>query len=428
MSILELTIIGVIMSAFGFWGQVRFILRIPIDLVIISKKMDIQTTQTILSYLTEKYKGRSGNRAQYRSNLVYVKPLKYNYRVFFEDLLNNGQLYFNGWKPIWYSMDEGGPGRSSTFLISYFRWTFNWDKLLKDVARDEKEKETAIIHQRFDIIYHGSNHGSKQDNNSAPEGNKWKSLNSFKSTAEESPGVPRSGIRIIHWTADQLGNKEPIPLATMSLRPEMIKIVNEIRFFLGSRDWYEDRGIPWRRGWLLHGKPGTGKTSFVRGIATEFDLPVHVFDLAAMYNTSVREAWNTALEQAPCIVLLEDIDSVFEGRTNISKAKGQDFAGNLTFDCLLNCIGGITPAEGILLFVTSNLIDKIDEALTRGGRLDRTIEVLGLDEAGRIKLAERILEDRTEALRIAKDPQFKDVTPAEFQEALSRIAIKRRFG
>jgi len=422
MKILEVGVIGAVIAAFSLWGQVRFILGFPIRLIIITKRVRLETAQVLLSYLQETFKNRPMDNAEYWSGHVRVKPLGRVYRVFFECLGSNRQLYFNGWKPMWYGIDITAPHVPNGYRLSYFRGTFDWNKLLADVAQWEDHLRSADEGRktRFRITYHGA-----MPQNSS-------SLNKALYSDGEPPRSPTTdpnnfqfGDRLLHWDRSDLANDELMVLEHMSLRPEMLEIVNEIEFFLESKEWFEERGIPWRRGWLLHGKPGTGKTTFVRGISVKFDLPIHVFDLSSMSNHSFRSSWNIALNDAPCVALIEDIDTVFDGRANMHT--GTMLESAMTYDCLLNCIGGISEANGVLLFISSNKPEKVDVALTRGGRLDRTIEVLGLDFDGRLKLAERILGDRAEAYRVADNPDYRDMTPAELQEILSRTAILRRF-
>lgn len=416
MTLLQYSLITIIMAALGLWGQVRFILSFPLRLIIETKSLRQETAEVLLVYLSETSKRKSGNRAVYWSCIAHVKPLGRIYRVFLESLSAGRQLFIKNRRPIWY---VPSPGRSPEihYLISYIKGTVDWFKLLSDAAAWEDEKRAAITETRFKISYHG-NDQSRQ----APQ--------LLKGLADNSPSPIRtehfiSADHLLHWDREDIGMKEAIILEHMSLRPELLEIINEVKFFLDSKEWFEEKGIPWRRGWLLHGKPGTGKTSFVRGVAAKFNLPVHVFDLSSMSNHVFRCNWEQATCDAPCIVLIEDIDTVFNGRQNLNQATMLD--NTLTYDCLLNCIGGITIADGVIVFVSSNKPETIDGALLRGGRLDRSIEVLGLDYEGRIKLAERILGNRTEAIEMANNPAYENMTPAELQEALSRIAILRRF-
>jgi chaperone BCS1 len=94
------------------------------------------------------------------------------------------------------------------------------------------------------------------------------------------------------------------------------RIRQEIESFLSveSADWYRKKGIPYRRGYLLHGPPGTGKTSFTEAIAGECKLNLCYLNLSA--GTVNDDGLNRLLGETPSrsIILLEDIDAVFVGR------------------------------------------------------------------------------------------------------------------
>jgi SpoVK/Ycf46/Vps4 family AAA+-type ATPase len=137
----------------------------------------------------------------------------------------------------------------------------------------------------------------------------------------------------------------------------------------------------------------------LRAIAEDFDLPVYVFDLATLHNDELRENWTSMLSKMPCIALIEDIDSIFDGRKTLQ--------GHLTFDCLLNCLDGVERSDGLLTFITTNNPEKLDPAIgggdpnsmtTRPGRIDHVVRTGPLCKEGRIFLASRILQDAPEQL------------------------------
>lgn len=192
-----------------------------------------------------------------------------------------------------------------------------------------------------------------------------------------------SSRALIRWTGDDIGARtSPDPFRGYALGPETSSVRDDFRKWLDLKDWYAERNIPWRRGALLHGRPGTGKTALVRALAQEADVPVFSFDLSSMTNQDLRRCWGSAMGCSPCIVLMEDIDGVFHGRDNV--LKGEMGGDHLTFDCLLNVIGGVEAADGVYLVVTTNDISKLDPALgvpgesgsSRPGRIDMCFEVV----------------------------------------------------
>lgn len=180
----------------------------------------------------------------------------------------------------------------------------------------------------------------------------------------------RTGQRFLHWKPEDIGAATTSePFEAYALSPEASAARADFQQWLRLRKWYQQRSIPWRRGHLLHGPPGTGKTSLVRALAQEADLPVFAFDLSTLDNGEFRERWQSMQESTPCIALIEDIDGVFHGRENV--VRGGDLQGGLSFDCLLNAIGGIQTADGVFVVITTNDRAKLDGALIRPGRVDR---------------------------------------------------------
>ncbi|KAI4519963.1 P-loop containing nucleoside triphosphate hydrolase protein [Schizophyllum commune] len=167
-------------------------------------------------------------------------------------------------------------------------------------------------------------------------------------------------------------------------------LINDAREFLKSRDWYNDRGIPFRRGYLLFGAPGCGKTSIIHSLAGELGLDVYMISLsrAGMDDTTLNELIGELPEK--CIALMEDIDAAFvkstaardtdDGAHNDpnNKAGGASnqntIASRVSLSGLLNALDGVGAQEGRILFATTNHYDALDPALCRPGRMDVHIE------------------------------------------------------
>ncbi|TRM69869.1 P-loop containing nucleoside triphosphate hydrolase protein [Schizophyllum amplum] len=169
-------------------------------------------------------------------------------------------------------------------------------------------------------------------------------------------------------------------------------LIDDARDFLESRDWYGDRGIPFRRGYLLYGAPGCGKTSIIHSMAGELGLDVYIISLsrAGMDDTKLSEL----ISELPtkCIALMEDIDAAFtsgvttraqdtsateEPEKNKREGPREDsspIASRVSLSGLLNALDGVGAQEGRILFATTNHYEKLDPALCRPGRMDVHVE------------------------------------------------------
>ncbi|ODH49391.1 hypothetical protein GX48_04476 [Paracoccidioides brasiliensis] len=161
------------------------------------------------------------------------------------------------------------------------------------------------------------------------------------------------------------------------------RIVADVKDFLESESWYYDRGIPYRRGYLLHGPPGSGKSSFIQALAGELDYDIAILNLSERGLTDDRLNHLLTIIPPRALVLLEDVDAAFGNRRVQSDADGYRGA-NVTFSGLLNALDGVASAEERVIFLTTNHVERLDEALVRPGRVDMTVR---LGEATRYQVA-----------------------------------------
>ncbi|QKX55252.1 uncharacterized protein TRUGW13939_02344 [Talaromyces rugulosus] len=205
--------------------------------------------------------------------------------------------------------------------------------------------------------------------------------------------------------------RPPRPLSTVVLDEAQKKdFIADIKEYLHpyTRRWYSNRGIPYRRGYMLHGPPGTGKSSLCFAAAGAMHLKIYLVSLNS--KTLTEDALASLFQSLPrrCIVLLEDVDAagVANKRESTTTNSNSDNSSSTTssdnskdssenkpqnsdeekksddetpahqgvsLSALLNIIDGVASSEGRILVMTTNHIEKLDSALLRPGRVDMTI-------------------------------------------------------
>ena len=210
--------------------------------------------------------------------------------------------------------------------------------------------------------------------------------------------------------------------------------------------WYQDRGIPYRRGYLFHGAPGTGKTSLALSLAGHFKLTVYIVSL--LDNDITDSALITLLQtiRTGSLLLLEDVDSAGLGRETdttttpdsaVKKAtdkKSYRTSTRVTLSGLLNAIDGAGAPEGHILIMTSNRPDELEDALVRPGRVDVRV---GFENASRQQTRDiflnmyepkiiRSVEACTDAVEGADDGSEKDEELKRLAEVFADKVPERR--
>jgi len=145
----------------------------------------------------------------------------------------------------------------------------------------------------------------------------------------------------------------------------MQDLLDDVKEFTKSKEWYAKNGIPHRRGYMLYGPPGTGKTSTVYAVASYMNMGIAPITLN---DKSTTDQMIYLFEHIPknTIVVIEDIDA-----TAMSQSRDSDKT-NINLSILLNLIDGFAANDHIL-FMTTNHIENLDPALIRPGRIDRKI-------------------------------------------------------
>lgn len=144
-------------------------------------------------------------------------------------------------------------------------------------------------------------------------------------------------------------------------------IANDIRSFFAKYIWYVEMGIPYRRGYLFHGPPGTGKTTLIRAIAIEFGLSISYLNINSVHDDRTLMSLFSRMPKKT-IIALEDIDVMFS-----ENEKTRNSA--VTLAGFLNCLDGVIAQEGYIVIMTSNNPERLSDALVRPGRIDMKIEI-----------------------------------------------------
>jgi len=415
----------------ALWNQLGIYWSKLVGLFFVQLELSGPASRALFMFLINKCRCTRWGRIELISCDEYVRPLRRNQVIATELIPTEPTVWFYGKLP--FIVARPNP---ACIKLTMIRFVCNYRDFLTNAITIYNEynnnKTTSITSDRFFIRRFSGEVGRHQrsENNqpTSPGG-----------TAEQAKfsgdfnGFEKETSYPLGWTRDQLG--QPLVGSSMdnlSLQPQMLIAVEEAKRWRESETWFKDRHIPWKRGWLLYGKPGTGKTAFTRALAQHLNMPIMLFDLPTMSNQDFVAAWDRANAFAPCIVLFEDLDNVFHGRKNVAVTGMEQ---GLTFDCLLNAMDGVTNTDGMFIIVTTNDVSKIDPAIgvsdgtastiaSRPGRVDRTIEFTPLDASGREKMAVRILRDFPKQLWEYLLKEGEGDSGAQFQERCCRVALR----
>lgn len=417
------TVLGLLAA---FWRQSKNLFWQAINLVFCSVKFVGPPTTQVAVFLAEEGKEFPVSIRTVGSKQYFLQSQNRNRTALCDLVPETGKLVY--WRGVFVyitrsnsdtygsaSVDvDGNNSKRSTLCctVTFLRGTIKIVDFLREYEAWLNEQETE---KRFTIhhFYGSTNYGGRYADTS---------IGGPSAVPTETAGSPTSGDGKLIFEQDYLKENAQKVMDILWLAPSVVALVNEVKHWKSSKEWYLERQIPWKRGYLLTGQPGTGKSSLVRALGEELDVPIFVIHMGGMAPSTLKTIWSTASKETPCIILLEDFDNVYNGREPLDH--------DVPFDTLLNLLDGVDRTDGILTFITTNHPDKLDPALagggkvTRPGRIDLVVEMPVLDVYGREKIAKRILPESLIAQAVAEG---EDDTGAQFQNRCIVMALENHF-
>lgn len=327
--------------------------------------------------------GYSGNETQFKAFMTWYNDSPW--RSWSRTMSLDGNL---GWRA------EGdayviGPGYGNHFFFYKYR-LFWFNKSELNSQGSEKEKQQIVIKTL------------------------GRSQKPIYELIQDFAYVPKEDDMCIYvWRDNQWNMQTTVkrrPIESVVLKKEIKdSLVNNMQYFFDNREWYEKRGLAYKQTNVLHGVPGTGKSSTIKALASHFGRNICNIDMDMMSNMSFESAMATVPKNS--IVLIEDFDSCSSthsrtGANMALKAKGDlsskvvsvsvddgkpkpseeqtprsalaDFASEfpqLTLSKILNVMDGVVSLDGTVIFLTTNHLEKIDSAVIRKGRVDNIFEI-----------------------------------------------------
>lgn len=401
-----------------FWNQAKGFLVTAFSFFIKSEIIDCHSPALFIDFIKRKsVEINVGNVRYCQTNPYSIKTNEYKFNIF---ILKSRYIFlYKKIFPIFLTIK--GNAVNATYLN-----IFSFRKLLKKYNteynnydksnRDNHNKNRFYIEKKFGKF----GEIEKFNNNQSPSGTSLVSPASDTLTGFHYPKYDFLNVTPCITEEHEFITLSP-PKTNYSkyfFSKEVESAYKDVKKWLESKEWYEKREISWRRSCLFYGLPGTGKSEGIKQIAKKLGIPIIIFDLASMNNKEFEEHIKNC-EQGS-VILFEDIDRVFHGQKNLTKT--ENFQG-LTYDCLLNVLGGVNNLTGLYIFITCNDITKLDDALLRPGRLDTKVEIGTLPKDGKRFIASKILDEYPELIEGLVDGEEK--TAAEFENKCVELALQK---
>ena len=200
------------------------------------------------------------------------------------------------------------------------------------------------------------------------------------------------------------------PLESLILKENQLEtIINDIKTFKNNESKYLENGIPYHRGYLLHGPPGCGKTSIVSTLASFFEMNIYFCNMSSFNSSADLMSCFSSLSENS-IVVIEDIDAIFKDKDHKRK---MDDNFKMDFSTLINILDGICSSHGTIVFMTTNHLELLDDALIRPGRVDKKYLIDYCDKFQIESFIDKFCPEQAESL---KDKIIEDkIPPVELQ-------------
>ena len=410
------------------WRQIKSAMSYLSSFLVVTYKMDSRFNYSLTKYLRSQWSVIPNGKFWIVSSRERHQRMKIQVVVPYT-LPSTPTIYRRGWKFLVFTTSA-----TNQTQITTFRW-INVQEIVRESCQREVEEDLALNREAtyksrfsvYDIVGR-----DKSDNRLAGGGG---------SVTEPEPGASKgdlTGDSQVPWifpdvdtsfmySADEYTDppkKEGD--GSEFLSKDTSELLSETAKWYDKREWFQERMIPWRRGILLYGPGGTGKSTLAVILARRLMIPIYRFHLNTLSDKEFLDRMSSTVS-SPCVVLFEDFDRVFKGRDSVKN-------NYLSFDTVINAMSGVKTVEGVIFVITTNDITSIDPSIgvqvegtqmsSRPGRIDRILYMGEMPTEQRHLLIDKILGDWTDLAEQAK-LSTEGFTIVQTQEFCVQLALEK---
>lgn len=425
---------GIAAAAVALWSQLKQALHYLSSFAVVTARIDASFHPAISFYLHTRCKRVPSGLLNYAGFLFTPRRRAHGLIVPFR-VAGEKEIYYRGRKVMFvHNLGMTYTVRALRGVVDFDRFVSDamdaYDAYLEDQLGETRDTSTfSVSHimgmEKGSNVIHAA--GALSTQNIHPRtGNGSDDRPSSSSGTYVCPPDPRYMASFKYSRDDYIESQKQRPFDALYFEPGIMRHVEQARQWFNMQHWYSERSLPWRRGWLLHGPPGTGKSSLARALAQMLGIPLFHFHLRTLSDREFLREWRCL--PTPCVVLFEEIDEVWHGREPQTEHK------SLSFDTVTNALSGVDSPNGIFLIATTNHLDKVDPTLgtrvspnseesTRPGRIDSVIELGLMTRDGRERMAWHILRDWPGLIDDVV-AAGEGSSPIQFQERCVQIAFR----